>query len=277
MKNQVFDWSRFVLALRKEVVENWRQLALAMAVLYVAMTILMLLGNWVTSGSERIEDVFARYTMVFVVFSLSSIVMASLSFRGLMTKTSRTELLTSPSSMTEKFTVNVLIYVVGYVIAFFVVTQLADLTRVVLLWGARSEEFNVPGPINFLPMVQRFTSGELQLVLGRHELFRAAIYVGLVASAGLYVLASVLWPRYSFLKMFAATYVIEMAIFIVGIVVLHGFGSFKEFVLMVADRVTNGTFAMAMLVAAIVQLVLFWVLAWAVFRRKDMVSRGVFH
>ena len=181
MKNQIFSWSRFTLALRKEVVENWRQLVLAMIVLYAVLTILMLLGNWMTSGDESADSVSARYTMVFSVFSMSAVIMASLSFRGLMTKTSRTELFTSPSSMTEKFTVNVLVYVVGYMIAFFAVTQLADLTRVVLLWGARSKDFNVPGPINFLPLVHKFTSGELEMVMGKPGIFRAALYVGLLA------------------------------------------------------------------------------------------------
>ena len=45
MNNQVFSWSRFVLALRKEIVENWRQLTLALVVLYVVMTVVMLFGN----------------------------------------------------------------------------------------------------------------------------------------------------------------------------------------------------------------------------------------
>ncbi len=43
------------------------------------------------------------------------------------------------------------------------------------------------------------------------------------------------------------------------------------------NNIQDGTFAITMLVASAVQLVLYWVLAWAVFRRKDVVSRGIFH
>ena len=278
MKNQVFNWSRFVMALRKEVVENWRQLALAVLVLYGVMTLLMVLGNWMTGGEEEPGMVHFRDMFVFFSFSISTVIMASLAFRGLMTKTSRTELLTSPSSMTEKFAVNVLIYVVGYVVAFFVVVQLADLTRVALLWFARSDDFLVPGPINFLPVVSRFiTGGGLTAVMGHPGMFHVALYVGLLANMGLYLLASVLWPRLSFLKMFAATYVVETVLFVVGLLVMRGFGPIEEVAMMFVSRIEDGTFASTMLWVAVVQMVLFWVLAWVVFRRKDVVSRGMFH
>ena len=278
MKNQVFNWSRFMLALRKEIVENWRQLVLALIVLYAVMSILMILGNWVTDGSEKAELFFMRDYVVMMVFSISTIIMASLSFRGLTTKPGRTELFTSPSSMIEKFLVNVLIYVVGYMVAFLVIVQLADLTRLAVLWPARSETFNVPGPICFLNFIGGFTSGLSNAPhIGHTGLFLAAIYVGLVGSMGLYFLGSVLWPKLSFLKTFAAIYALEMVVFIVGMIVLRGFGPIDELAMRVIERIEDGTFAIAMLVAAIVQLVLYWVLAWVVFRRKDVVSRGVFH
>ena len=52
MKNQVFNWSRFVLALRKEVLENWRQLSLAVLVTYALLSLLMILGNWRSEGAH---------------------------------------------------------------------------------------------------------------------------------------------------------------------------------------------------------------------------------
>lgn len=277
MKNQVFDWGRFTLALRKEVVENWRQLVLAVVVLYAVLTTLMVLGNWVSHGDSAPDSIHMRYVIVFLCFSVSATIMASLSFRGLMTKTGRTELLTSPSSMTEKFAVNVLIYVVGYTVAFFVVTQLADLTRVVVLWPARSDNFIVPGPINFLPTVSRFISaGELGKIMGRTDLFHVSMYLSLIASPGLYLLGSVLWPKLSFLKTFAAVYAVEMVIIVVGMIALRIF-DVDGMAMWIFNNIQDGTFAITMLVASAVQLVLYWALAWAVFRRKDVVSRGIFH
>lgn len=276
MKNQVFDWSRFTLALRKEIVENWRQLVLALIVLYAVLSIIMIIGNWMTQGRNDQELINLRYIIAMMAFSFSTIIMASLSFRGLMTKTSRTELLTSPSSMTEKFCVNTLIYVVGYIVSFFVIIQLADLTRIVVLWPAQSDSLNVPGPICFLNFVEGFHDS-LTPQIGHLGIFKLSLYIGLLASPGLYLLGSVLWPRLSFLKTFAAVYVIEFVVFLFGMFIIRGFGSFQEFAMRLVDNIEDGTFSIIILVVAAVQLVLYWVLAWIVFRRKDIVSRGVFH
>ena len=278
MKNQIFDWNRFTLALRKEVTENWRQIGLAMLVLYGVMTLMMVFGNWMSEGREIDGWTSMRYMMVFVAFSMSSIVMASLAFRGLMTKTGRAELLTSPSSMTEKFIVNVLIYVVGYTLAFIVITQIADLTRIAVLWWAQSDTFKVPGPINFTVSINKAFSEMLtpSPAKDQYGLFVIAAYLGLVANAGLYLLGSVLWPRLSFLKTFAAVYIIQTVLFVVGIIIIQGLSTPDAVVQMIINNLENGTFATMMLVATVVQLVLFWVLAWVVFRRKDIVSQGIF-
>ena len=278
MKNQIFDWNRFTLALRKEVTENWRQIGLAMLVLYGVMTLMMVFGNWMSEGREIDGWTSMRYMMVFVAFSMSSIVMASLAFRGLMTKTGRAELLTSPSSMTEKFIVNVLIYVVGYTLAFIVITQIADLTRIAVLWWAQSDTFKVPGPINFTVSINKAFSEMLtpSPVKDQYGLFVIAAYLGLVANAGLYLLGSVLWPKLSFLKTFAAVYIIQTVLFVVGIIIIQGLSTPDAVIQMIINNLENGTFATMMLVATVVQLVLFWVLAWVVFRRKDIVSQGIF-
>ena len=278
MKNQIFDWNRFTLALRKEVTENWRQIGLAMLVLYGVMTLMMVCGNWMSEGREIDGWTSMRYMMVFVAFSMSSIVMASLAFRGLMTKTGRAELLTSPSSMTEKFIVNVLIYVVGYTLAFIVITQIADLTRIAVLWWAQSDTFKVPGPINFTVSINKAFSEMLtpSPAKDQYGLFVIAAYLGIVANAGLYLLGSVLWPKLSFLKTFAAVYIIQTVLFVVGIIIIQGLSTPDAVVQMIINNLENGTFATMMLVATVVQLVLFWVLAWVVFRRKDIVSQGIF-
>ena len=279
MKNQIFNWNRFTLALRKEVTENWRQLGLAMLVLYAVMTLIMVLGNWMTEGDNTPPVVNLRYLFVFLAFSVSSIVMASLAFRGLMTKTGRTELFMSPSSMTEKFIVNVLIYVVGYTLAFIIITQLADLTRIAVLWSAQSDTFNVPGPINFVPAINEFlhfSSLHSNSPAGNLGILILSIYLGLVANAGAYLLGSVLWPRLSFLKTYAAIFIIETVIIFVGLAVVRGICTFQEFAQMVINNVENGRFAIMMLIFSVVQLVRYWVLAWVVFRRKDVVSQGIF-
>lgn len=276
MKNQVFDWSRFVQALRKEVVENGRQLLLAVLVTYGTLTMLMLLGNWMSSGDESPESIHLRYTFIFAAAGIATSAMASLAFRGLMTKTGRVELLTSPSSMTEKFAVNVVVYGLGYLVAFVVAAQLADLTRVAVLWFARSSSLIVPGPINFLCTVQEM-GDNFSPRLAYQSLFTVSLYLSLLANPGLYMLGSVLWPRISFLKTCAAVYVVQAVVMIVGLIVINGMGSFQDFVMSVVDSMKNGGFSIFMLESVALQVVLYWVLAWVVFHRKDVISKGMFH
>ena len=45
MKNQIFDWNRFVAALRKEVVENWRTLLFSAIGIYALLALLKIFNN----------------------------------------------------------------------------------------------------------------------------------------------------------------------------------------------------------------------------------------
>ena len=132
--SQTFNWSRFVATLRKEVVENSRTLLFSVIAVYGILAMIMIIGNLTLQNSTARPEVMLRYTFVYLVFSFSSIFFASLAFRGLKTKTGRTELFTSPSSTFEKFLVNAIIYVLGFIIVFPICAQLADLTRIAVLW-----------------------------------------------------------------------------------------------------------------------------------------------
>ena len=271
--------SRLGQALRKEVVENHRQIALTLIGLYAVYSLIMIFGNWVTRGSD---DVQIRHLMVMMVASTSWIVVASLSFRGLVNKPGRIELFMSPSSMTEKFIVNLLVYVVGFMAASLVIIQLADLTRIAVLWFARSNDFIVPGPICFVNFIGNalspISSKGMNSELGYGGLFLASAYIGIiVASPGLYYLGSALWPRLSFLKTFAVVYAIETVIFIVGMIAMSALDSPGSLAPIVEELLNGGNFSIAVFICSVVQAVLFWWLSWVVFRRKDVVSRGVFH
>ena len=45
MDNQIFQWNRFLAALKKEVVENWRTLLFSTIGIYGILTRFMILGN----------------------------------------------------------------------------------------------------------------------------------------------------------------------------------------------------------------------------------------
>ena len=270
MKNQIFDWNRFVAALRKEVVENWRTLLFSAIGIYGVLAIFMILGNIIHGDDDFTGVIKFRYLFVYMVFSFGGIIVASLAFRGLKTKTGRIELLTSPSSTFEKFLVNTVIYVLGFIVAFPICAQLADLTRILILlpWG----EFDVPGPINFVNTIHQFA---FQQELWDHSTcawLEVGMCVGALACPGLYLLGSILWPRLSFLKTFAALYAVEFVVFILAMIGISMFTDIQSFALWIAEHITSGDMMMCFAILAIIQLVVYWALAWWLWKRKDVIS-----
>lgn len=291
MNNQIFQWSRFVAALKKELVENKRMLLLTIVVIYGTSVIFMTLGNLITGGD--LDDILLRLMprkFAYMLFSFAGIVVASLAFRGLRSKTGRVELLTSPSSTLEKFLVNAAVYVLGFVIVCPLCLQLADLTRIAILWPWHIEGLEVPGPINFLTSIhqiahqQNFESANntLLLVLDGQETNVASsfasfnvwlevmLWMGVLSSPGLYLLGSVLWPRLSFLKTMAATYVIEFVMMVVVGLVIVLFSDMRSVAVWVASHTATVMKGVTVFVA--VQLVVYWALAWWLWKRKDVIS-----
>ena len=151
--SQTFNWNRFVAALKKEVVENSRLLLFSVIGIYAFFAFFMILGNLISHNPKMADwEMMTNdmpQTFALCVISFAAAIMASMAFKDLTTKKRRTSLFTSPSSMLEKFIVNVLIYIVGTLVALFVIAQLADLTRIAALKLFETDNFVVPGSINF--------------------------------------------------------------------------------------------------------------------------------
>ena len=269
--NQTFNWKRFVAALRKEVVENSRTLLFSVIAVYGILAMIMIIGNLTLQNSTARPEVTLRYTFVYLVFSFSSIFFASLAFRGLKTKTRRTELFTSPSSTFEKFLVNAIIYVLGFIIVFPICAQLADLTRIAVLWPWLGSE-SVPGPINFLTTIHNFAFQQDFWSLEVNSWLEVSLWIGLLAAPGLYFLGSILWPKLSFLKTFAAVYVLETVVSIVAMICVLVFSNMKDFGLWVLEIFKGGNLMMILAIFTAIQLLIYWGLAWYLFKHKDVVS-----
>ena len=272
--NQTFNWSRFTATLRKEVVENWRAILFTLLGTYGLLTMLMILGNiaFYNANERELIDTMLPQKVVYAFLSIATIVVASLSFKKLTSKTGRTEMFTSPSSTLEKFIVNGVVYVLGYIIAFFILTQLADLTRFGALKVLGFHGF-LPGPINFTNVVGDFTFGIGSEVLNT-TWGKAYLWIGLLASPSVYVLGSVVWPRLSLLKTFAFIYAIEIGIFILAAIFFTICGNTETILKTVGLWVMNHI-DQSMLIAAmvmVVQTVVSWGLAWYLFKRKDVIS-----
>ena len=272
--NQIFNWSRFTAALRKEVVENWRTIVFTILGIYLLLTVIMILGNIIDSISDNIVSSLMNMVpqkTVFFMLAIALMVVASLSFRNLKSKNGRVALFTSPSSTLEKFLVNVLIYVVGSIVVFFACAQLADLTRIGILSLVGADDLIVPGPINFLSAINDTVTGigSIEPVAkGMNWIF----WLSLLATPGMYLLGSVLWPRLSLLKTFAASQILSIVVMIIAITLTNVLIPEDEIVNWMKNMVESGTLTNWIAISMGVQAVLYWGLSWYLFKRKDVVS-----
>ncbi len=273
--SQTFNWSRFVAALRKEVVENSRTIAFSIIGMYALLTIFMILGNVVNhTPTEQMIMMEARvpYTVVLLTLSLVVCVMAAMAFKNLTTKAGRTSLFMSPSSSLEKFVVNVLIYVVATMVIFFACAQLADLTRIAVLKAFETKDFAVPGPMNFL---QVFSAMNWRIGSGLEDmtwLGAMTMFLDTLSKAALFFLGSVVWPRLSVLKTFVTMFVIQIVLIVLLVVTIklgfdrHAFGQWF------GDFIDQGHYFITSSIISVIEIVAGFGLAWYLFKRKDVVS-----
>jgi len=275
--NQTFDWSRFTATLRKELVENKRAILFTLLGTFGLLTMIMIMGNLTTGSAPDVYESIKYYLpqkMVYMFLSIATMIVASLSFRKLTSKTGRIEMFTSPSSMLEKFLVNSLIYVIGYIVAFFICAQLADFTRFAVLWFFQDDYFFVPGPINFLNVipdaVEGFGIGSSDEVIGYPGKWICIyMYIGLLAGPGLFLLGSILWPRLSLLKTFAAVYGIQTILGIIFMIITINIemGSLGWWIFNHLEALIIG-----MAIVSIILTILYWGLSWYLFKHKDVIS-----
>ena len=271
--NQAFSWSRFATALRKELVENRRALIITVISIYILLTFIMTVGNLISYSSNTILSHLWNYLpqkIVFTIMMVVSATVASLSFRNLKRKTSRVALFSSPSSTLEKFLANILIYVVGLIVVFFACAQLADLTRIGIL-TLYGHDIQVIGTINFINLINDSVKG-IGTAAANVPGFKWAFWLSLVAVPGMYVLGSILWPRLSLLKTFVASQAITIVLIVVINNLINLFVPESQIDLWAARCAEDGTFANALAVFVAIQAVLYWGLAWFLFKRKDVVS-----
>lgn len=229
----------------------------------------MIIGNITLGANTSRPETMLRYNIVFMVYGFGSIIVASLAFRGLKEKKGRIEFLTSPSSTLEKYLVNVLIYVVGFIVVFPICAQLADLTRILVLWPW--SDGDVPGPINFLNTFHNVAHQQEWWKYDSKVILEITLWLGVLASPALYLLGSVLWPKLSFLKTFAAVYVIEIVILILAMIGISIFSDMPTAAKWLKGLGQNTVMLWYTAFLAI-QLIVYWPLSWYLFKRKDIVS-----
>ena len=251
--NQIFNWKRFTAALRKEWVENRTVLLLVIAVIFLLYAVIPPTKSF--SRGER-----AYFYLINYGFIVLACIVPSLANRQLKSKTGRIELMTLPTSMMEKFAVGITIYVIGFFVAFAICVQLADLFRYAI-----SGFKMVPDHLFKCMDMLHFYHESLN---GANEEPSYFTWTALVATAPLFFLGSVLWPRWSVSKTFALTYAatIILSFIFVGVKAMMG----EHLDLDTID--SNAQYIVMTDVVNIIILIVSLVLAWYLLKRKDIVS-----
>jgi len=259
--NQIFNWKRFTATMRKEVAENWRLLVFVALGVYLWYTISMIISNVTTmSGTYNINPFF---------FVIVAAILAGGAYRQFTTRSGRTELLTSPSSTTEKFITNVLLYVVSAFIIFAVAFQLADITRYVVMLLINPKlgiESTVPNNLveNF-NMIQNHVSYERTLVY--------TVLIETLGAGSVFLLGSVMWPHRSSIKTILAILLIQLSkIIIGGSYVFSKYGENLYILPKSALAYTLEMLANINMYFDILFFVLCWIVAWYTVKHKDVIT-----
>ncbi len=269
--NQIFDWSRFTATLRKEVVENWRPILFTLLGIYGLLAMVMILGNVISfddSVSDAMSEGMIPQKVVYGILGVSIMIVASMAFRKLTSKTGRIDMMTSPSSTLEKFLVNGVVYILGFFVSFLILAQLADLTRIAVMHIFGFQGF-IPGVINFTNLGSDFIFG-LGSSLFNGPMAVTYAWCSLLATSGIYLLGSVMWPRLSLLKTFAAIYAVEFVLGVLGVIFIFAFSDMESVGMWVIEH--RDGFMPLMMTFMVIQLILGWGLAWYLFKRKDVIS-----
>ena len=210
MKDTFFNPSRFRRVLVKELKENRRTLLLRAVVLYGILAVTMLWQGYLTysrfagidGGWHREEDPIWNTIFFMFAFGLYGFgaICASLAFADMRDKSGRLALLMVPATGFEKFFARWLVYCLLFVPVFFLLFELADLTRVgVCSWLYPGSNVLI-APVN---------------VFGEHFLYSGISRGSFVALfffvQSFFLLGGAVWPRNAFLKTFAVGTALSVA------------------------------------------------------------------
>ncbi len=197
--NQFFSFGSMSLLARKELQENWRQIALSWAGIFGLLVIISLLvarGSHYNGiqpeyySSRSIENFLGWITVVFLICGAY---FAAFSFKRMATSPGALSTLMTPASQFEKFAIKWLIAVPVYILIFFLIAYVADWIRVYSSYWMFDIEVR---PVNVTKILFRQTDIGFVNRLAYHSLFY------FLAGQSFFLLGSIVWPKNSALKTF---------------------------------------------------------------------------
>lgn len=212
--NQFFSFDRMSLLVRKNIQENWRQIALSWAGIFGLLVIIALLVARASHYDGIQPEYYSSRSIanflgwITAVFSICGIYVAACSFKRMATPPGALSTLMTPASQFEKFALKWLAAVPVYILVFFVIAYLADWIRVYASYWMFDIEVR---PVNVTKIL--FHPTDMGLVKG--IAWRSLLYF--LAMQSFFLLGSIVWPKNSALKTFVCMIAIGFIYVWVGI------------------------------------------------------------
>ena len=278
--NNTFNFKRFGLAFRKDLIENGKRYLLMFVTLFGLIAVISIYITWnYYDNHSRTPDYLDinkdLLTILSFVFMGAGIWFASTFTNPMNSKLRRISYLVSPASNLEKYLVRWIITTLGFIIAFFVALWIADALKVAICTvkfpDAGIQFFDISklyGPDNKYNQYYVMPKSVFYLFLSLYFLLQS-----------IFLLGSIIWDKASFIKTFSASTALIIAyIFICRWTILlfygdlNGYGnvlsSFRIFENM--SEVQSISFSSIMM--AVFTLV-FWVLAFFRLKESEIIKR----
>lgn len=275
--SQIFCGARFAATLRRD----WRMERSAWGVRFLAMfgvlALFVLATSWFVhkvvpepepyygstiyvDGVEKIGLAFVCYFFMSIFTSLG----ASLFHSGYGTPGQRLNELMNPASTLERFASRFIICIGGVTAAYCLCWELADWTRVLVM-----HLFDRPAA----PHVSFFEA--FGVVSSKTGYITGLIIFGMICSQASYALGSTIWPKLSFLKTFAAMFVIQS---IYGLAVGYAMGYFMAAHIGSGDVISapdihTTTFYTVLLCCSVAMTLFCYITAYFRMREDEIIDR----
>lgn len=257
-QSQIFDFGRFTLTLRHDIILNGKQLLLKILMMIATLSlinILFILNN--TSEASQLETLGASFKFFCIVFCALG---ASLFMDDMKTNGQRLNAIMLPSSQLEKYLSRTIIYVVGVFVSYLLSFTIAELIRVGITYTIYG---NLPG-LRFFSIFE---------IIGSFE-YPWLLFLCVFGIQWNFVLGSTIWPKNSFLKTFGALTVIQIVVALITSNVFRAVVSGKTFVKSVIITDGFGEQVMNILIVSTIILALFcMVTAYYRLKESEIINR----
>lgn len=254
MENTNTAGSRFLMLLKKYIVENNRRILLSFGALFAVLALCGFLGGVISAGGNIQLGQF----LYPLLMSTLGMVGASVMFSEMKSKQGRTSLLMEPANAIEKFIVRWLVWVVASMLLFWPAFEVAELMR-------RLGTALVHG--NFIPMS---SAGIRHMDLDMGECCLLLV-CGYLCTQSFFVLGAILWPRLSFIKTIIATWVLQSVAMVAFVAGLNIAEDMLENINMLkfSSEINDNFIFYTIIVASVLTTLVNWTLTWMRLRESD--------